>query len=108
MKLLPCPVCESAAELKQSYFLDTDTPYSYVRCTNPDCRFHSHSPHFWNAPPALNDERAMISWNERYEEAWQELIAIASKAQRILIEENLSADEPSAPAALVQTERKSA
>lgn len=87
--LLPCPECGSPAELKQSYFVGIDDPYSYVHCTDSHCSLYSHSPHFWNDTPQSNDMRAVGSWNERSVEAWQELIENAAAARRVLRAEHL-------------------
>lgn len=62
--LKPCPLCGSEAELKETYYLESEKPYSYVHCTNRDCELHHHQvPHFSTPDESLNTERAIATWN---------------------------------------------
>lgn len=66
--LKPCPNCGSEAELIESYYLESEKPYSYVHCTNPNCSLHQHNlgiEHFSGEDESHNTEHAVAAWNER-------------------------------------------
>ena len=67
-RLLPCPECGAAVEVKASCYAGTETLYSYAHCTNPKCILHAHTAHFsdCSCSPERNQEDAIRSWNERY------------------------------------------
>lgn len=63
-----CPVCGSAAELMESYYLESERPYSYVHCTNQKCNMNHHNldaMHFSGDNEVENSEKALAAWNER-------------------------------------------
>jgi hypothetical protein len=64
--LKACPVCGSEAELKNSYYLESERPYSYVHCTNHDCELHPDAgkvQHFAGDSEAANSANAIAAWN---------------------------------------------
>jgi hypothetical protein len=65
--LNPCPLCGGVAELKESHYLETDGPYSYVHCTNKSCKLHHEMAHFSGDSEARNSEEAVAAWNGRTE-----------------------------------------
>jgi Restriction alleviation protein Lar len=65
--LRPCPFCGGTAELKESYYLESELPYSYVHCTNPSCTLHHNTAHFSGDSEAKNSEAAITAWNRRVE-----------------------------------------
>lgn len=63
--LKECPLCGSPAELKKSYYLESELPYSYVHCTHEGCALHHNAPHFSGDTEARNSQKAVESWNKR-------------------------------------------
>lgn len=65
-ELKPCPQCGSTAELKEAHYLESESPYSYVHCTNPKCDLHHHNiAHFSSPNEAKNSEEAIAAWNRQ-------------------------------------------
>ena len=65
--LKPCPVCGSQAELKETHYLESERPYSYVHCTNETCTLNHNAAHFSSSSEAKNDQDAIAAWNQRRE-----------------------------------------
>lgn len=66
--LKPCPLCGSEAELKETYYLESEKPYSYVHCSNRECELHHHQvPHFSSPDESWNTEQAVETWNQQAE-----------------------------------------
>ena len=65
--LKPCPVCGSQAELKETHYLESERPYSYVHCTNEACTLNHNAAHFSSSSEAKNDQDAIAAWNQRRE-----------------------------------------
>lgn len=63
--LKSCPLCGSEAELKESHYLESELPYSYVHCTSAECTLHNNTAHFSGDGEAKNSQRAIESWNMR-------------------------------------------
>lgn len=63
--LKACPFCGSKAELKQAHYLESELPYSYVRCVNPECSLHTNSAHFSGGSEGRNSQDAVTAWNQR-------------------------------------------
>lgn len=64
-ELKSCPMCGSKAELKESYYLESERPYSYVHCTNETCSLSQNAAHFSGNSKERNSEKAVESWNKR-------------------------------------------
>jgi hypothetical protein len=60
-------MCGSTAELKESYYLESERPYSYVHCTNEGCALNQNAAHFSGASKDRNSEKAVDAWNKREE-----------------------------------------
>ncbi len=66
--LKSCPMCGGEAELKETHYLESEKPYSYVHCINRDCELHHHQvPHFSSSNESLNTEQAVDAWNQQAE-----------------------------------------
>jgi len=61
--LKACPLCGSKAELKESHYLESERPYSYVRCTNDECSLHQNTAHFSGGGAGANSRAAVEAWN---------------------------------------------
>jgi hypothetical protein len=65
-QIKPCPLCGNTAELKESHYLESEKPYSYVHCTNQQCTLHHHNNvHFSGEGEEENSKKAIAAWNER-------------------------------------------
>ena len=64
-ELKSCPVCGSQAELKESHYLESERPYSYVSCTSQDCFLNHNAAHFSGNSEEKNSEQAVAAWNQR-------------------------------------------
>ena len=64
-ELKSCPMCGSEAELKESYYLESELPYSYVHCTNEGCALNHNTAHFSGGSKVKNSEKAVDAWNKR-------------------------------------------
>jgi hypothetical protein len=63
-ELKPCPMCGSDAELKETFYLESERPYSYVHCTNQQCDMHHHNTEHFSGPnPDKNSQAAAEAWN---------------------------------------------
>lgn len=65
-ELKPCPFCGGVAELKESHYLESELPYSYVHCTNVKCTLNHNTAHFSGDTEASNSEKAVTAWNLRH------------------------------------------
>lgn len=64
-ELKSCPMCGSKAELKESYYFESELPYSYVHCTNEGCALNHNTAHFSGSSKGKNSEKAVDAWNKR-------------------------------------------
>jgi hypothetical protein len=64
-ELKSCPMCGSKAELKESYYLESEQPYSYVHCLNDGCALNHNAAHFSGSSKTKNSEKAVDAWNKR-------------------------------------------
>lgn len=63
--LKACPFCGGKAELKQAHYLESELPYSYVRCTHEECSMHNNTAHFSGNSEQKNSQNAVTAWNQR-------------------------------------------
>jgi hypothetical protein len=63
--LKSCPLCGSEAELKESHYLESELPYSYVHCTNNECVLSQNTAHFSGGNESKNSESAIAAWNKQ-------------------------------------------
>lgn len=63
--LKSCPLCGSEAELKESHYLESELPYSYVHCKNEECTLNHNTAHFSGDSEARNSQKAVAAWNKR-------------------------------------------
>lgn len=63
--LKSCPLCGSGAELKESHYLESELPYSYVHCTNHECVLNHNTAHFSGGSESKNSENAVAAWNKQ-------------------------------------------
>ena len=64
-ELKSCPVCGSKAELKESHYLESELPYSYVHCLSAECVLNQNTAHFSGSDEAKNSQNAVEAWNKR-------------------------------------------
>jgi hypothetical protein len=62
-----CTLCGGIAELKESHYMETDLPYSYVHCANKNCKLHHETAHFSGDNETRNSEKAIAAWNRQTE-----------------------------------------
>lgn len=66
-ELKSCPMCDSKPELKESHYLESELPYSYVHCTNEKCALNHNAVHFSGSSKDRNSVKAADAWNKREE-----------------------------------------
>jgi hypothetical protein len=64
-ELKSCPLCGSKAELKESHYLESELPYSYVQCMNDTCALNHNTAHFSGGDVGRNSQNAVASWNKQ-------------------------------------------
>lgn len=64
-ELKSCPLCDSKAELKESHYLESELPYSYVHCTNDECVLSHNTAHFSGSDEGKNSRNAVAAWNKQ-------------------------------------------
>jgi hypothetical protein len=64
-ELKSCPLCGSKAELKESHYLESELPYSYVHCTKEECVLSHNTAHFSGADERKNSQNAIAAWNKQ-------------------------------------------
>jgi hypothetical protein len=64
-ELKSCPLCGSKAELKESHYLESELPYSYVHCINDECALSRNTAHFSGSDENRNSQNAAAAWNKQ-------------------------------------------